>query len=160
MHAFRFSNVNAVLNDIFGYFWRNLITNVSLLKFNKNLIIDVLTYYPFDSYFSCNLTTVKVVNSYSDHWLKPVEEVFPRKIVNLQGCPLIAAVWNTPPYFSYEETENGVYKIDYFEADLLGALAEKLNFSLILIEPPNDEQRGKVLENGTITGAMKMVRSN
>ncbi|XP_046802247.1 glutamate receptor ionotropic, NMDA 2C-like [Lucilia cuprina] len=161
MHGSRFANLFSVLNQMFEYFWQNSIINVSLMTANKQFVVDVFTYFPFDNYLTCRMPWVEQINYYSGSWSQPiVMTIFPEKINNLENCPLDVAVWNTPPYLSYLKSDEGVYKIDYFEAVLLKVLSEKLNFSLNLQEPPNDEQRGKVLANGTITGAMKMLHDH
>ncbi|KAI8124067.1 putative glutamate receptor [Lucilia cuprina] len=161
MHGSRFANLFSVLNQMFEYFWQNSIINVSLMTANKQFVVDVFTYFPFDNYLTCRMPWVEQINYYSGSWSQPIAmTIFPEKINNLENCPLDVAVWNTPPYLSYLKSDEGVYKIDYFEAVLLKVLSEKLNFSLNLQEPPNDEQRGKVLANGTITGAMKMLHDH
>lgn len=160
MHATRFRDIKNVLNNIFAYFWEKSIINVSLMMANRKMEIEVYTYFPFDSSSSCKIPLVKKINKFTGYWHKPISSVFPQKIMDLQSCPLGVAVWDTPPYLSYTKNDRGFYEIDYFEAKLLKVLAKKLNFTLDLKEPPNNEQRGKVLENGTITGAMKMVREN
>ncbi|XP_037813405.1 uncharacterized protein LOC119604698 [Lucilia sericata] len=161
MHGSRFANLFSVLNQMFGYFWQNSIINVSLMTANKEFIVDVFTYFPFDNYLTCKMPLVEQINYYSGSWSKPITlTIFPEKLDNLEKCPLGVAVWNTPPYLSYLKSDEGFYKIDYFEAVLLEVLSEKLNFSLNLQEPPNNEQRGKVLANGTLTGAMKMLHDH
>lgn len=159
MHGSRFANLLNVLNQMLEYFWQNSIINVSLMTANKDFVVDIYTYFPFDNYLNCKIPLLKQTNYYNGSWSKPIDlTIFPPKTTNLHGCALNVAVWNTPPYFSYLQSDNGFYKISYFEAELLEVLAYKLNFSLNLQEPPNNEQRGKVLPDGTITGAMKMVR--
>lgn len=163
MHASRFSNdILTLIHELFSYFWENSIINVSLMK-NNNSTMEFFTYYPFDNHLQCKMPVVRKINSYAGGWsttIGSVQEwsIFPEKIHDLNKCPLTVAVWDTPPYLSYIKNDEGVYDIDYFEAKLLHVLAEKLNFSLDLREPPNNEQRGKVQANGTLTGAMKMVR--
>ncbi|KAM7348085.1 uncharacterized protein ACRADG_007510 isoform 1-T1 [Cochliomyia hominivorax] len=158
MHAARFNDIMQVINDIFAYFWENSIINVTLMKANRNTVVETYTYFPFESFESCKVPLVKLLNTYSGSWSKSVAlTMFPSKIMDLQNCPLGVAVWDTPPYLSYTKNDAGFYDIDYFEAKLLKVLSKKLNFTLDLKEPPNNEQRGKVLENGTLTGAMKML---
>ncbi|KAM7348086.1 uncharacterized protein ACRADG_007510 isoform 2-T2 [Cochliomyia hominivorax] len=161
MHAARFNDIMQVINDIFAYFWENSIINVTLMKANRNTVVETYTYFPFESFESCKVPLVKLLNTYSGSWSKSVAlTMFPSKIMDLQNCPLGVAVWDTPPYLSYTKNDAGFYDIDYFEAKLLKVLSKKLNFTLDLKEPPNNEQRGKVLENGTLTGAMKMLHDH
>ncbi|XP_065365311.1 uncharacterized protein LOC135958334 [Calliphora vicina] len=161
MHGSRFANLFNVLNQMLAYFWQNSIINVSLMTASKNSVVDVYTYFPFDNYLSCKMPLLKQINYYNGAWSNPISvTIFPLKTTNLQSCPLVVAVWNTPPYFSYSKSADGFYKIDYFEGELLEVLTEKLNFTLNLQEPPNNEQRGKVLSDGTITGAMKMLHDH
>lgn len=161
MHASRFEDVLHVLNQMFAYFWQNTIINISLVLANKNSVVEVYTYFPFDNHLTCKMPLVKQINAYSGSWSSPFDlHIFPAKILNLHGCPLGIAVWNTPPYLSFLKNNKGFYEIDYFEAVLLNVLSRKLNFSLDLMEPPNNEQRGKIFANGTITGALKMVRAS
>ncbi|XP_058978072.1 uncharacterized protein LOC101891692 [Musca domestica] len=160
MNASRFPNLEIQLRDIFAYFWQNYIVNVTVVIVNTRTgSVEALTYYPFYNNVSCKFVHVQHINSFLGVWVKPLHEnIFPEKIANLHQCPLTVAVWETPPYLSYRPEDNGFYEIDYFEADLLLVLEEKMNFTLDLKEPPNNEQRGKVLENGTSTGALRMLQ--
>lgn len=159
MHASRFSNLAEIYQEMFSYFWKHYIINVSIIEVNNvNQTVDVYTYYPFYGRQSCKMVYVEMINSFGGAWMQSLEShMFPEKVWNLHKCPLTVAVWNTPPYLSYYRTASGFYEISDFEADMLEVIAEKLNFTFDLKEPPNNEQRGKVLSNGTTTGAVRMV---
>ncbi|XP_073829013.1 glutamate receptor ionotropic, NMDA 2B-like [Musca autumnalis] len=162
MNASRFPNLELQLQDIFAYFWQNYIINVTIVIVNTRTgSVEALTYYPFYDNISCKMVHVEKINSFLGEWSKPLDDnIFPEKVENLHQCPLTVAVWETPPYFSYRLNANGFYDIGFFEADLLLALVQKMNFTMDLQEPPNNEQRGKVLDNGTFTGALKMLQEH
>lgn len=77
--------------------------------------------------------------------------------MDLQNCSLTAAVWDAPPYLSYYPNRSGYAKLGSFEGEMIVELAKKLNFSMELVEPSNDEQRGRRLDNGSLTGALQLV---
>ncbi|XP_075158059.1 uncharacterized protein LOC142231331 [Haematobia irritans] len=159
MDASRFADLFLELHQIFTHFWQYYILNVAVVvKDMETGGVIAYTYFPFHDSLSCRHIHIEIINSFYDNWSKPIDPfLYPEKVKNLHQCPLTAAVWNTPPYLSYKRNDQGVYEIDYWEAVLLGVLSAKFNFSVILREPINNQQRGKILEDGTITGAMRLL---
>ncbi|XP_054727319.1 uncharacterized protein LOC129236997 [Anastrepha obliqua] len=149
---------NLLVSSILSYFWQNYIINVSLLFESKPNYVKVYTYFPFFENSTCKANNVRVINAYNNSWQKPLAtDIFPKKLLNMQNCSLTVAVWDAPPYLSYNPNKSGYAQLGYFEGEMLIELAKKLNFSMDLLEPANDEQRGLRLANGTLTGAMKLL---
>ncbi|XP_037932778.1 uncharacterized protein LOC119667547 [Teleopsis dalmanni] len=133
---------NNNLIDVFNYFWHNSITH---------------------NVYSCRSVSVKILNKYNGTWindLHKVQNIFPAKLLNLNNCTLRIALWHTPPYLSYFPNKTGMERIDHFEGELIKVIAKKLNFSLEFVVPPNDERRGLIFDNGTTTGAIKLLKTH
>lgn len=147
-----------LITSILSYFYRYSLINVSVLYEIKRDYVEVYTYFPFMGNSPCKGNNVHVINAYNGSWLKPLStHIFPEKLRDLQNCSLRVAVWDSPPYLSYYPNRSGYAQLGSFEGEMLVEFAKKLNFTLDLVEPPNNEQRGRRLENGTLTGAMQMV---
>ncbi|XP_059223293.1 uncharacterized protein LOC131997048 [Stomoxys calcitrans] len=159
MDAARFSDLYLELHQIFSHFWQYYMLNVIVLVENPDTqVVDVYTYFPFHDAASCRHVHVKYINAYGEAWRYPItKSLYPDKVGNLHKCPVTAAVWNTPPYLSFKRHPNGTIEIHYWEAELLYVLGDKFNFTVALIEPINNQQRGKQQPDGTINGAMGLM---
>lgn len=145
------------IQQIFEYCWRYYIVNVALLlqtKENDSLV--VYTYYPFTTK-SCHKAQMQVINPNKSILDLKAEQLFPNKFKNFYGCTLMAALWNVPPYITLPESGKDFKKMKGIEGLLLKVSAQVLNFNIDYKTPPNDEQRGLVRKDGTLTGALKMV---
>ncbi|XP_028900775.1 uncharacterized protein LOC105219310 [Zeugodacus cucurbitae] len=152
---------NLLIATILNYFFSNYLINVSVLYESKPDYVEVYTYFPFLDNNSCKANNVRVINVYNGTWVKSLAtNIFPNKLTNMQNCSLTVAVWDAPPYLSYYPNRSSYAQLGSFEGEMLIVLAKKLNFTMELVEPPNDEQRGRRLENGTLTGAMKMLHDH
>ncbi|KAI8124050.1 putative glutamate receptor [Lucilia cuprina] len=140
------------------YYFIFLQTRDKLMFVQKaNGRVLIYTYYPFTENH-CDEVEIALVNEYNGTSLIH-EELFPKKLKNLYGCPLRAALWHVPPYvYLSQDAKNVTYVSGGFEGKLLLELAKKLNFSLEVIVPPNDSKRGVVLQNGSLTGALKLLQ--
>lgn len=144
------------MQQIFEYCWHYHLINciIGIQKSNGRFLI--YTYYPFTAKY-CDQVEQVLINEYNGLALVN-DELFPKKLKNFYGCPLKAALWNVPPYIDLKTDNNNITTImGGFEGKLLLTLSKKLNFSLDIIIPPKDSKRGVLLQNGTLTGALKLV---
>ncbi|XP_055910410.1 uncharacterized protein LOC129944771 [Eupeodes corollae] len=153
-------NTKEDLLKILVYCWKHYIINVSIIVEQSPEVLDLYTYFPF-SKLKCQNTDPIVINQFkmgAPANGNKIDDIFPKKLKSLQGCPLTAALWNVPPYLRILPNRTGLEKFVGFEGVLLRVLAKNLEFSLDYVIPPNDEERGKRFPNGTITGAMKLIK--
>jgi len=83
---------------------------------------------------------------------------FDYKLDNMHGCPLVTVTLEHQPFVMFENDPSspGGRRIHGIEGMLYRLLAERMNFTIQLVEQ-TDQDRGLVLQNGTITGAMREV---
>ena len=144
------------MQKIFEYCWHYYLINCVVAIQKSNGRVLMYTYYPFTAKY-CGQVESVLTNEYNGTTLVS-EELFPKKLRNFYGCPLKAALWHVPPHLYLKTDTNNITTISGgFEGKLLLTLSNKLNFSLDIIIPPDDSKRGMLVENGSLTGALKMV---
>lgn len=150
------SHLMSQLKEIFDYCWRYYILNVSVLVEVNNTGIELYTYFPF-SPEGCKSTLPIQLNRGKSIIEMSASALFPDKVRNFYGCSIIAVLWDVPPYVSLPKPDQGELQFGGFEGEFLNVLSAELNFDLNYTTPPRNEQRGLVMPNGTLTGAIKMV---
>ena len=127
-----------------------------LLQSQENERILAYTYYPFTSK-SCHNAQMQIMNRNKSILDFKQAELFPDKFKNFHGCTIMAALWNVPPYMTLPKSGRDLNEMHGIEGILLIVMAQVLHFNIDYKIPPNDEQRGLVRKDGTLTGAIKMV---
>lgn len=117
--------------------------------------ILLYTYYPFTPN-GCHKAQLHIINKKKSILDLKSHELFPDKFHNFHNCTLMAALWNVPPYLTLPYKTKSK-QMEGMEGVVLSVLAEVLNFRIDYVIPPNNEQRGLVKSDGTVTGAIKMV---
>ncbi|XP_055919395.1 uncharacterized protein LOC129951325 [Eupeodes corollae] len=143
------NSLQRTLNQIMDFCLRSLIVHVNVFVENSNGTITIYTYYPF-SEKKCRDPTPVIYNRFSNgtfDWNKPS---FPLKIDNFWKCPLIAVFSDEPPFVVIDGDN-----VSGFDRYFLNDLAASLNFTFRIVRAP--ENTGKILSNGTITGAFKLL---
>lgn len=79
-------------------------------------------------------------------------------MLDFRQCPIVAAVFHTPPFIMVS-LNGSSEKIDGIDTRILGQLAKKFNFKLVYRTPRDKQGRGTIFDNGTVTGCIKMVKS-
>ncbi|XP_055910409.1 uncharacterized protein LOC129944770 [Eupeodes corollae] len=152
-------NSKQELLKILDYCWKHYIINVIVIVEQSSEVLNFYTYFPF-SKLKCRNTEPVLINQFKNGVPTNVygtNHIFPNKLENLQGCLLIAALWNVPPYLRIVPNRTGLDQFVGIEGNMLKAIAKTLNFSLGYITPPNDEERGIIFPNGTTSGATKLI---
>ena len=129
--------------------------------FNINFIVDdsgrilLLTFKPFDVN-SCGDTSPFIINEYvNGSYLSSA--FFPQKIKNLHECHIKVVTFNCPPMVMIRRTKNNSYDISGIDGELLKGIAKILNFTIQIVNISDTIRWGTLDDNGTSTGAMKMV---
>ncbi|XP_067636321.1 uncharacterized protein [Eurosta solidaginis] len=149
-------NLHSELQQIFDYCWSHYIINVAVLvEVNPN-DIELYTYFPFSRHH-CKSVEPKQINPKNSIPQMHSSTLFPNKVKNLYGCPLSVALFNVPPYIILPRPNQSELLFGGTEGQLLHLLANEINFTVDYFVPPNNELRGLVLENGTLTGAIKFL---
>ncbi|EDW82672.2 uncharacterized protein Dwil_GK25012 [Drosophila willistoni] len=130
---------------IFQYCWHYQLINCNIQVQKSNGDILIYSYYPF-SRENCNDIEPQLINRYNgSSFINP--DLFPRKLINLYGCPLRAAIWNEPPFIWLTERENKSenFVSGGYEGNLLLSLAKKMNFTIAIRKPPNIKYRDEAM---------------
>lgn len=129
--------------------------------FNINFIVDdsgrilLLTFKPF-AVTGCGDTSPLIINEYvnGSYVSSPL---FPQKIQNLHECHIKVVTFNCPPMVMIHRMKNNSYDIAGIDGELLKGIAKILNFSIQIVNISDTIRWGTLEDNGTSTGAMKMV---
>lgn len=114
---------------IFKYCFDNYWIHCNVMFQNSKGEVLVYTYFPFKE-SHCFQTQPELINQFKDN--KFINDVmFPDKLQNLQGCPLIVSTWPTPPFV--EKAQNKAHpnlEIAGCEAAILAAISLNMNFTI------------------------------
>ncbi|EAT33059.1 AAEL014687-PA [Aedes aegypti] len=147
-----------VAERILQLMWQYYVVNVDVLFGSLDYEeVRMYTYFPFNP-GSCENVKSVTWNTFREGRFLTSRPHFPPKLNNFYGCPLTAAVYT---YGAFMRLQHGpgetVVGMDGIDAVLLRHISAKLNFSTVLREVPHGLRFGLIFENGTTTGAMKMV---
>ena len=148
------SGMMSELQLITELFWK-------ISMFNINFIVDdsgrfsLLTFKPF-GVLGCGNTSPVIINEYvNGSYL--TEKFFPKKIQNLNQCKIKVVTFNCPPMVMIRQKQDKSYDISGIDGELLKGIAKILNFTIQIVNISDTIRWGTLEENGTSTGAMKMV---
>ncbi|XP_062708023.1 uncharacterized protein LOC134288159 [Aedes albopictus] len=147
-----------VAERILQLMWQYYVVNVNVLFGSLDYEeVRMYTYFPF-SPGSCEKVKSVTWNTFRDgHFLKSRSH-FPPKLNDFHGCPLTTAVYTYSAFMRLRHGPHGaVIGMDGVDAVLLRHISAKLNFSVVPVEVPHGLRFGLIFENGTATGAMRMV---
>lgn len=151
-------NTTHILNEIFELFWKNGLINSHVLL-QENATWSLYMFMPYQS--DCiSLSQVRVtsftLNNFTESLSQSLEELYPEKLKNFNGCNLKVAVTNNPPFNIFPKKPNETLGgIDHL---IVKNIAKSLNFTVI--GKTSKENRGQLFANGTTTGNFKLVLTN
>lgn len=148
-----------IITKTFEDCWQLHITNVIfLVTIDVQRKTAIYTYFPYTQ-FHCESVAPVILNYFiaNNSFLYATSPLFPSKTRNLHRCPLTVATFTFIPYIFLEKYKNGTIYIDGIDGITFRVLGQRLNFTPIILVPPNNEMRGKIYANGTMTGAMLLV---
>ncbi|XP_065365313.1 uncharacterized protein LOC135958336 [Calliphora vicina] len=153
----RLNNIKEIFHRLFNVYCTNV--NVILMD---GITPYLYTYFPFAKN-KCHSSMPEIYISFRDiqknfSAFEVKKKIFPSKVNNMHGCELAVATWHYPPYIYVDKDPKSgeITRLHGIEGLLLNLLAEIMNFK-IRIKAPQPLDRGDVYENGTATGAMKMI---
>ncbi|XP_023291352.2 uncharacterized protein LOC111674905 [Lucilia cuprina] len=114
---------------IFRYCFNNYWLHCNVMVQTEKGEILVYTYFPFKEN-NCFQTQPEMINQFQgDHFVS--EEIFPDKLINLQGCPMKVTTWNTPPFVVNRTNKRyPKLKVTGVEVLIVAAISETMNFTL------------------------------
>lgn len=141
--------------------WRKFILNVNVVISSPQRNGDVLlnTYFPFAKDV-CGQVHPVVWNIFRNGAFEATQrEHFPRKDKDFFQCPLIAAVFNAPPYMIVLN-ESGKIDVDGVDGNLLKTLSRELKFAINYEVVSEDIRWGELYANKSASGALEVVSNN
>lgn len=145
-----------IMKEIFDWLWTDYIVNANIVWLAPQNDDEAIlyTYYPYTRFFCGKAVPIQLNQFRFGVWLQSQSSFFPEKMENLHGCPLTVSTVFSPPFMIFKQRENGEIYTDGIDGVLLRVLAQRMNFSVILIQV---DDQGSVDENGTGTGKVKLL---
>lgn len=150
------------LQQMFIDLWAYNIVNVVLVTSNMEghdsaQDIALFTYFPYVEHHCEHVHPVLLHRLAPFSKLDPSVDLFPPKLSNFHGCPIRIAAVDYPPYTMIESVAGGRQRLRGMEGDMLNMIATLLNFTYEIVEMTGDDHWGQVFENGSFSGAVKLV---
>ncbi|XP_062539198.1 uncharacterized protein LOC134207507 [Armigeres subalbatus] len=136
---------NLQVLNAFDIIWQLKLLRVLIIVFNGDQP-ELFNYSPYTAH-TCGKPMVHRFDPYNS------SQLFVARLEDFSGCQIILGTFETPPFIHFQEDNS----INGFEGDLVNTLAEKLNFRLVIVTPPDDAQWGDPRPNGS-TGLMKLLQ--
>jgi hypothetical protein len=152
-----FPDQKSKMMDVFKRMWEKYIINVNLIfpPFLTDKRIGMFTYIPF-SPINCGQTIPLKINEFRNGKFVIDEHYFPTKTANFYGCKIKVASFNIPPMMMIRESF-GDFELSGIDGMLVVEIARRLNFTIDLFHVKDENRWGIMYQNGTSTGAMKLV---
>lgn len=112
------------------------------------------TFFPFEEN-NCGIINPILWNTFRNKTFIHKKNFFPKKLKNLNKCPIKIATIDTPPFMTVIKTNNN-YSVDGIDGQLLSLLSQRMNFTSVILVP-DDNLWGSVYVNGTSSGCAKLV---
>ncbi|XP_037046524.1 glutamate receptor ionotropic, delta-2-like [Bradysia coprophila] len=151
-------NTEEFLNDLFEASYAKSILTINFLSPLQNESAWLMTtFMPFVK--SCNSLqqhNIAILTEQNYSISGSTDVIYPHKMHDFRQCPIIAAVFHTPPFIivysnGSDETVDGI------DTRILGQMAQKFNFKLVYRTPRDKRGRGTIYANGSVTGCIKMI---
>lgn len=135
------------------------VLNVSVFL-QRHGTVEVYTYYPYGPH-RCQSSLPVFYTAFQEleDGFGLTKTLFPSKLADMHGCQLVAATFEHRPYVIIDDDprRRGGRIMHGIEGMIVRALAERMNFSLKLVEQ-EDKDRGEIRPDGNYTGLLKKVR--
>ena len=141
------------MKKIFNYCWQHYLINCIIEVQKANGQVLIYTYYPFTPKF-CGHVEAVLINEFNGTSLVH-DELFPKKLKNFYGCPIKAALYDSPPFLYVKGEGKNASITGGIEGKILLELAKRLNFSVDIL--PSLSERGEILNDGSVTGSLTLV---
>ncbi|XP_055615245.1 uncharacterized protein LOC129761545 [Toxorhynchites rutilus septentrionalis] len=138
--------------QIFSDLWNSRSADVDLI-WNNGSRAEVWTYFPYTKPF-CGSVKPLLLRSFRSNETNSHLHLFPSKTNSFKGCPLKVGSFPIAPFIIFEDDDPD--ELRGIEGDLLKLLAEKLDFTISIIEPANETLWGS--EDGeNSTGLVRLI---
>lgn len=150
-------NISDDLRTIFEIVMKLGLVNVNVLIEEKGSHVWSLHLYnPYAQ--NCHSFDTKMVESFSPHNFTNESKIlfnnlFPVRHFNFHKCKLFIATFSLEPFVIIRNSSNGTLEFDGVDVIIVNEISITLNLMPTYIH----KTRGRILENGTATGAVKMV---
>ncbi|XP_064539700.1 uncharacterized protein Ir7c [Drosophila montana] len=153
------------IGEIFKRLLAIYVINVNVLLVGRQTgTVRVYNYYPYRPHRCQSSEPVHYATFQGGLGAPPIihvensDQFFDAKVHDMHGCQLVTATFESRPFVminddSSQPDDQRIYGI---EGMIYRLLAERMNFGIKIVKEPNSD-RGELLPNGTITGAMKMI---
>lgn len=141
---------------IFQKMFQLYIVNANIIVKSKENPEEVLlyTFFPFEENKCAQIHPI-LWNTFRNKKFISNKTVYPKKLKNMNKCPLTIATFDKPPFILL--SKNGSkYSVDGIEGKLINFLSERMNFTQNILTP-SDGIRGVINANGSSTGASKLL---
>lgn len=131
--------------EILSLLWKKQIYNVVII-YESEKQVRAVSFNPFNP-VKCNDTSPFKLNVSVDHL-----DLFPKKLQNLNSCPLKVAVSQNIPFVMLDVNKQNIVGRDI---ELVKALSNALNFTLELQFNPDPNYSGTLSTNSNASGSIK-----
>lgn len=148
-------NIKRIFEDL----WSCYITNANVVTLNSHNLneVNIFTYFPF-AQFHCEKIESVLYNIYTiERGFEKNLRYFPKKVSNMHGCPVSVATFDFPPFITIKRHDRGLITLSGLDGFLITLISETMNFTIKVIEITGDSLWGTLYENGSSTGATKML---
>lgn len=149
-------------DEVFELLWRNGLINSHILIKDENSIWNLNTFSPYRNgcFTLSHLKLASFTQSNFSHTMMPsIGQLYPNKLRNFNGCPVIAAVSLVSPFTIFQNTSDGRNQFKGIEIFIVNHISKTYNFTAVYKRSATDTDNGTVLKNGTVTGNMGLVQS-
>lgn len=154
-------NVKETLRGVFEIVMKLGLLNVNVLIEEMNSMWTLHLYKPYfrscDSFEIIKLSTFTTEN-YTNELQTLQNNLYPSQLIKFPNCPLLISTFSLKPFVIVEKTENGTEIYRGLDVKIVSEISKTLNLNPIYMQSPDKTVRGLIFNNGTVTGAMGMVR--
>lgn len=146
-----------MLTHIFSILWENGLINADVLSQDEFDVWSLYTFIPYQR--DCTkLDRHRIASFPTLNFTKTtnfsMKQLYPDKLKNFNQCKLfIAAV--PSGFYVQHSTANEIDHYSGIDINIIKQISKTLNFQIVY---KHIDQHGEVLENGTLTGSMSLVR--
>ncbi|XP_053699479.1 uncharacterized protein LOC128746456 [Sabethes cyaneus] len=145
----KFSNQYELLQHILENFWHKQILYVFIFVISESNGVQLYSFFPYDQNV-CGFVQPVLLD-----WQK--DRLFRSRLPQLYGCPLRIGTFENPPFIMIAKDAQGHAYLRGIEGNLINTISKRLNFTLTIVSPPENDQWGQLGEDGNNTGLMKLL---
>lgn len=149
------------LNEVFKIVMKLGLLSVNVLIEEKNSTWTLHLYKPYFrncySFEIIKLNTFTIEN-YTNELEIAYTDLYPSELIKFPNCPLFISTFSLKPFVIVKGFKNGTEIYSGLDVEITNEISKTLNLNPIYMQATDKTVRGLIFSNGTITGAMGMVR--